>query len=205
MIDTIARRVGYRVRPSFVWHYEGGDRNGLVIGFANDGIAGVPGVLRVSVTTDDGRVLAGGGLDPGYPLPGKIRQARFELPRGTDWKGLQAQGGDRSEGRASPRALGVPPGARRGRLPETAPHVRTRIAGASTVSARHVEGHQELDEVPAINSGAHLSGQLSTPNSQLPIPTPFPIPIVRLAGSWELVVGGWELRLTDARSALVYS
>ena len=31
----------------------------------------------------------GGGLDPGYPLPGKIRQARFALPRGTDWKGLK--------------------------------------------------------------------------------------------------------------------
>jgi len=89
MIDTIARRVGYRVRPSYVWHYAGGERNGLVVGFANDGIAGVPGVLRVNVTTDDGTVLAGGGLDPGYPLPGKIRQARFELPRGTDWKGLE--------------------------------------------------------------------------------------------------------------------
>jgi hypothetical protein len=89
MIDTIARRVGYRVRPSYVWHYQGGDRNGLVIGFANDGIAGVPGVLRVEVTTDDGTILAGGGLDPGCPLPGKIRQARFELPRGTDWNGLK--------------------------------------------------------------------------------------------------------------------
>jgi len=89
MIDTIARRVGYRVRPSFIWHYEGGDRNGLVVGFANDGIAGVPGVLRVSVTTADGTVLAGGGLDPGYPLPGKIRQARLELPPGTDWQGLK--------------------------------------------------------------------------------------------------------------------
>ena len=89
MIDTIARRVGYRVRPWYVWHYEGGERNGLVVGFANDRIAGVPGVLRVNVTTDDGTVLAGGGLDPGYPLPGKIRQARFELPRGTDWKGLK--------------------------------------------------------------------------------------------------------------------
>lgn len=89
MIDTIARRVGYRVRPSFVWRYESADQNGLVIGFANDGIAGVPGVLRVEVTTPDGRVLAGGGLDPGYPLPGKIRQARFRLPPGTDWKGLR--------------------------------------------------------------------------------------------------------------------
>jgi hypothetical protein len=89
MIDTIARRVGYRVRPSFVWHYEGGDQNGLVIGFANDGIAGVPGVLRVEVTNDDGSLRIGGGLDPGYPLPGKVRQARVPLPRGTDWTGLR--------------------------------------------------------------------------------------------------------------------
>ena len=45
MIDTIARRAGYRVRPSYVWRYEGGEHNGLVVGFANDGIAGVPGVI----------------------------------------------------------------------------------------------------------------------------------------------------------------
>jgi hypothetical protein len=88
MIDEIARRIGYRVRPSFVWRYEDGSRNGLVIGFANDGIAGVPGVLRVEVKTADGKMLAGGGLDAGYPLPGKIRQARFELPADTEWKGL---------------------------------------------------------------------------------------------------------------------
>ena len=89
MIDTIARRIGYRVRPSFIWRYEGRGENGLVIGFANDGIAGVPGVLRVEVRSGEGKLLAGGGLDPGYPLPGKIRQARFPLPAGTDWKGLR--------------------------------------------------------------------------------------------------------------------
>jgi hypothetical protein len=60
-----------------------------VIGFANDGIAGVPGVLRVTVASDDGRVNVSGGLDPGCPLPGRIRQAQFALPRGTDWKGLR--------------------------------------------------------------------------------------------------------------------
>src|SRR5512147_693316 len=48
MVDTAARRVGYRVRPSMIWHYEGDGRSGLVIGFANDGIAGVPGVLQVT-------------------------------------------------------------------------------------------------------------------------------------------------------------
>ncbi|HXY41166.1 MAG TPA: hypothetical protein VEQ10_15945 [Vicinamibacteria bacterium] len=89
MIDTIARRIGYRVRPSLVWRYEGRGRAGLVVGFANDGIAGVPGVLRVSVVDDAGTVLAGGGLDPGYPLPGRIRQAQLPLPAGTPWKGLR--------------------------------------------------------------------------------------------------------------------
>ena len=88
-IDAIARRVGYRVRPSFVWHYEGGDRNGLVIGFANDGIAGVPGVLRVTLTSGDGKIEVSGCLDAGFPLPGKIRQARFPLPMGSNWQGLK--------------------------------------------------------------------------------------------------------------------
>ena len=76
MIDQICRKIGYNVRPSFVWAYK--DENpGLIIGFANDGIAGVPGVLYVSVVSDDGKVNVGGSLDPGYPLPGKIRQAEF--------------------------------------------------------------------------------------------------------------------------------
>ena len=55
----------------------------------NDGIAGVPGILRISVSTPDDRVIASGGLDPGYPLPGKVRQAELPLPKGTNWKGLR--------------------------------------------------------------------------------------------------------------------
>jgi len=97
MIDTIARRIGYRVRPSWIWAYgggggDGGDdkgQTGLVVGFANDGIAGVPGVLRVTVKDAAGRVLISGGLDPGWPVPGKIRQARLPLPPGTAWEGLR--------------------------------------------------------------------------------------------------------------------
>jgi hypothetical protein len=88
-IDWIARAIGYRVRPSWIWHYRRGDYPGLVIGFVNDGIAGVPGVLRVRVVSDDGRVDVGGSLDPGYPLPGKVRQAQFILPKGTEWKELK--------------------------------------------------------------------------------------------------------------------
>ena len=88
-IDLLARRIGYRVRPSWVWTYEEDGYPGLIIGFVNDGIAGVPGALYVSVVKEDGKVLAGGSLDPGYPLPGKVRQAKFPLPKGTNWRGLR--------------------------------------------------------------------------------------------------------------------
>ena len=88
--DRINARIGYRVRPSFIWRYEDKGYLGLIIGFANDGIAGVPGVLRVSVESPEGNVLKSGCLDPGYPLPGgKVRQAQFVLPKETKWQGLR--------------------------------------------------------------------------------------------------------------------
>jgi hypothetical protein len=62
---------------------------GLVVGFVNDGIACVPGVLRVTVLGDDGRVHASGCLDPGYPMTRGVRQALFLLPKGTAWEGLK--------------------------------------------------------------------------------------------------------------------
>jgi len=88
-IDRINRTIGYRVRPSFIWQYSEANHQGLIVGFANDGIASVPGALRVYVATENGSVKVGGSLDPGYPYPGKIRQAQFVLPDSVDWKGLK--------------------------------------------------------------------------------------------------------------------
>jgi len=88
-LDQLARRIGYRLRPSWVWTYSEDGYPGLILGLVNDGIAGVPGILRVSVTSDDGKVNAGGSLDAGYPLPGKVRHAKIALPKGTSWKGLR--------------------------------------------------------------------------------------------------------------------
>jgi hypothetical protein len=88
-IDSLGRQIGYRVRPSWVWTYDEGDYPGLIVGLVNDGISGVPGVLRVSVASEDGKVNVGGSLDAGYPLPGKVRQAKLPLPKGTRWKGLR--------------------------------------------------------------------------------------------------------------------
>ncbi|HTU67491.1 MAG TPA: hypothetical protein VMF52_16195 [Steroidobacteraceae bacterium] len=91
-IDALSRVIGYRVRPSWIWTYDAGNGDaGLVLGIVNDGIAGVPGVLRISVLDAANRELAVGSLDAGYPLPHKVRQAKFPLPRGTDWKGLRVK------------------------------------------------------------------------------------------------------------------
>ncbi|MBV8051088.1 MAG: hypothetical protein JOZ80_07865 [Acidobacteriaceae bacterium] len=87
--DRINRRIGYRVRPSMIWSYEDTGYVGLIIGLVNDGIAGVPGVLRVTLESQEGKALKSGCLDPGYPLPGKIRQAQIVLPPGIQWKGLK--------------------------------------------------------------------------------------------------------------------
>jgi hypothetical protein len=60
-----------------------------VVGLVNKGVAGVPGVLRLTVFSDDSRVSVSGCIDPGYPKPVGIRQAMLMLPPGTDWKGLK--------------------------------------------------------------------------------------------------------------------
>jgi hypothetical protein len=37
-IDEMARRIGYRIHPSFLWTFKQDGVDGLVIGLANDGI-----------------------------------------------------------------------------------------------------------------------------------------------------------------------
>jgi hypothetical protein len=81
---ALRRRLGYRVRPSWVWQRKRSGTSELVVAFANDGVAGIPGVLRVSVETPDGTVRVGGRLDPGHPQGGRLREAAFLLPPGLD-------------------------------------------------------------------------------------------------------------------------
>lgn len=88
-IDQIARNIGYRAYPSFIWAFERDETPGLVIGLANKGVAAVPGVLRLTVFSDDGKVNVSGCIDPGYPKPVGIRQAMLMLPRGSKWSGLK--------------------------------------------------------------------------------------------------------------------
>src|SRR5436190_19627884 len=68
-VDYIARHIGYRAFPSFIWSFSREGTPGLVIGLANKGVAGVPGVLRLTAFSEDGKVKATGCVDPGYPKP----------------------------------------------------------------------------------------------------------------------------------------
>jgi len=84
--EALRRRIGYRVRPSWIWQRKRYGTAELVIAFANDGVAGVPGTLRVFVETPDGKLRVGGGLDAGHPNAGRLRLASFVLPQGQDGK-----------------------------------------------------------------------------------------------------------------------
>lgn len=88
-LDDLALHIGYRIRPSWIWSFEKDGFPGLVLGLVNDGIAGVPGALRISMRTEAGEKITEGSLDPGYPKPGKVRQAMFLFPKGTKIEGIK--------------------------------------------------------------------------------------------------------------------
>jgi hypothetical protein len=82
--DTLQRRLGYRVRPAWIWQRKRYGTDEVIVAVSNDGVAGVPGVLRLYLESDDGNIKLGGALDAGHPYGGKIRQASFVLPKNSD-------------------------------------------------------------------------------------------------------------------------
>jgi hypothetical protein len=79
-LERLRSRIGYRVRPSWVWQRRRHGAVELVLGLANDGVAGVPGTLEIEVSAEAGPSLGRGCLDPGLPEPGKVRLAALRLP-----------------------------------------------------------------------------------------------------------------------------
>jgi hypothetical protein len=79
---TLRRRIGHRVRPSWVWQRKRQGTDELVLALANDGVAGVPGTLRLVAETEEGKLLAAGAIDAGHPHPAGIRLASLLLPPG---------------------------------------------------------------------------------------------------------------------------
>ena len=88
-LNDISTSVGYRIRPSWIWYYEKEEYPALIFGLINDGISAVPGALRIYLMNNEGTINEGGSLDPGFPLPGKVRQVQITLPKNTAWEGLK--------------------------------------------------------------------------------------------------------------------
>jgi hypothetical protein len=81
---TLQQRMGYRVRPSWVWQRKRYGTSEVIVGVSNDGVAGVPGLLRLSLESMDGKFRMSGSLDAGHPFGGRIREASFILPPGME-------------------------------------------------------------------------------------------------------------------------
>ncbi len=75
-------RIGYRVRPAWVWQRKRYGTSELIVAIANTGVAGVPGVLWLTLESPDGKVQLRGSLDPGQPHGGGVHQGAFLLPHG---------------------------------------------------------------------------------------------------------------------------
>lgn len=88
-VRALEQRMGYRVRPAWIWQRKRWGAEEIIVGVANDGVAGVPGVLRLTLESVDGSVRQTGTLDPGQPHGGRIRQASLMLPPGLGAIGLK--------------------------------------------------------------------------------------------------------------------
>ena len=75
------QRMGYRLRPSWVWQRKRQGASEVIACIAKDGVSCVPGVLRLSLESRDGKFRITGGLDAGNPFGGRIRKASFVVPR----------------------------------------------------------------------------------------------------------------------------
>jgi hypothetical protein len=83
-LRAMEQRLGYRVRPSLIWQRKRYDTMELVLSIANDGVAGVPGILGIYAESPDGRVKVGGNLDAGQPHAGRFRQCSLIFPKGME-------------------------------------------------------------------------------------------------------------------------
>ena len=85
---SLQRRMGYRVRPSWIWQRKRYETSEIILAVTNDGVAGVPGILRITLESPDKKFRQSGCLDAGHPYGGRIRQCGFILPKGMEGQKL---------------------------------------------------------------------------------------------------------------------
>ena len=86
--DMLRARLGYRVRPSWIYQRKRFGTSELLVMLHNDGVASVPGHLLLSLTDERDEVISEGCLDAGHPYAGKTRQCAFLLPEGFEGRAV---------------------------------------------------------------------------------------------------------------------
>jgi hypothetical protein len=81
-IERLRANLGYRVRPAWVWQRKRHGTSELIISVVNRGVAGIPGVLWITVASAEAGWKLRGSLDPGQPYGGGNRECSFVLPPG---------------------------------------------------------------------------------------------------------------------------
>jgi hypothetical protein len=79
--ERLRTRMGYRLRPSWVWQRKRSGTSELILAISNSGVSGVPGVLWLTLKSPDGNLKLRGSLDPGHPYGGSLRMGSFLLPK----------------------------------------------------------------------------------------------------------------------------
>ncbi|HEY4660116.1 MAG TPA: hypothetical protein VIG91_01355, partial [Terriglobales bacterium] len=80
--ERLQTNLGYRVRPGWVWQRKRFNTSELVVSVVNRGVAGVPGVLWLTLSSPEKSWKMRGSLDPGEPSGGGNRECSFLLPNG---------------------------------------------------------------------------------------------------------------------------
>jgi len=88
-IDALNRVIGYRIRPAWIWTYGEPPHMGLIVGLSNDGISGVPGMIRLTLLDQSGNPVSSAILEAGHPIPHQVKLTRLELPEGVGWEGTR--------------------------------------------------------------------------------------------------------------------
>jgi hypothetical protein len=80
--ERLRASLGYRLRPAWVWQRKRYGTSELIVAAANRGVAGVPGVLWLTIENQETGLKMTGSLDPGQPDAGSVRECAFVLPKG---------------------------------------------------------------------------------------------------------------------------
>jgi hypothetical protein len=80
--ERLQTNLGYRLRPAWVWQRKRYNTSELIVSVVNRGVAGVPGVLWLTIESPEAGWKLRGSLDPGQPNGGGNRECSFVLPAG---------------------------------------------------------------------------------------------------------------------------